>query len=284
MEEGGRRKEEASPLPCYILLSSFGSAAPNEALLTSFSLLTYRRIDCLPDASINPANIHLSYLHYINMSSETLLCACEVTVSQHHSRSSKFLKGLMHRPRVKSLSPTRPEKVGSALDAFHKPGPNGQGCTVCAKCSPRPHSWDVSTPWERRGQTPGMDDYLTFAQLEECLDRQSFYIGCIEIPQQVTHYSFNETEEGPLIAKYSPDTRPTQKHQKESEPRIQLSHLANQTTPAVIDGLTHPAFRESALRPIPTIVVDKELPPIEPQSEADRFAVPVPSTNWTCGR
>lgn len=219
------------------------------------------------------------------MSSDTLSrCTCEATVSHGHSRPSKFLKGLVHRPRVKSLSPTRLENVGSALDAFHKPGLNGQACTVCAKCSPRPHSWDVSTPWKRRGQTPGMDDYLTLAQLEECLDRQNFYIGCFEIPQQVTQYSFDETAEAPLITKHSIDTRPTRKYQEITEPRLRLSPLANQSNSAVIDGVTHPAFRESALRPIPSIIVDKELPPIEPRFESDRLAVPVPSTNWTYGR
>lgn len=204
-------------------------------------------------------------------------------MSQHHSRSSKFLKGLVQRHRAKSLTPTRPENVGSALDAFHKAGPNGQACTVCAKCSPRPHSWDVSTPWKRRGQTPGMDDYLTFAQLEECLDRQSFYIGCVEMPQQVTQYTFNETAEAPLIAKHSLDTPLTQAHREEAELRIRLSPLANQTTPAVIDGVTHPAFRESALRPIPSIIVDKDLPPIQSEFQSDRIALPVPSANWTYG-
>ena len=219
------------------------------------------------------------------MPSDSLtLCSCKATVSQHHSRSSSFLKGLVQRHRTKSLTPTRPENVGSALDAFHNPGPNGQACTVCAKCSPRPHSWDVSTPWKRRGQTPGMDDYLTFAQLEECLDRQSFYTGCIEVPQQVTQYSFNETAEAPLIAKHSSDILLSQTHQEETEHRLRLSPLANQTTPAMIDGLTHPAFRESALRPIPSITVDKDLPPIQPQSESDRLAVPVPNTHFTYGR
>lgn len=129
-----------------------------------------------------------------------------------------------------------------------------------------------------------MDDYLTLAQLEECLDRQSFYIGCIEIPQQVTQYSFKETADAPLIAKKIMDTRPTQTYQEESESRLQLSHLANQTNAAVIDGVIHPAFRESALQPIPSIIVDKELPPTKPQPESERLAVPVPSTNWTYGR
>ena len=217
------------------------------------------------------------------MSSDTLhLCACQATVSQSHSRSSKFLKGLVRRPRGKSLSPTRPENVDSALDAFHKPGPDGQASTVCAKCAARPHSWDASTRWKGRGQTPGMDDYLTLAELEECLDRQSIYIGCIEIPQQVTNYPFNESAEAPLIANHSTDTRPTQTHQEGPEPRIRLSHLANQINSAVIDGVIHPAFRESALRPIPSIVVDKELPPIKGLI-SDRVAVSVPSTNWTYG-
>ncbi len=219
------------------------------------------------------------------MSSDTLTpCACETTVSQNRSRSSKFLKGLVHRPRGKSLSPTRPENIGSALDAFHKPGPDGQACTACAKCSPRPHSWDVSSQWKRRGQTPGMDDYLTLAQLEECLDHQSSYIGCIGIPQQIIQYSFNETAEAPLIAKHFTDTRPTQSYQGESERRTRPSHLADQTNPPVIDGVIHPAFRESALQPIPSIIVDKELPLIEPQTQTDRLAVPVPGTNWTYGR
>ena len=220
------------------------------------------------------------------MSSDTLpLCACEAAVSQSHSRSSNFLKGLVRRPRGKSqsLSPTRPEKIGSALDAFHK-GPNGQACTVCAKCSPRPHSWDTSTQWKRRGQTPGMDDYLTLAQLEECLDRQSSYLGCIELPQQVTQYSFKETAEVLSIAKHSTDARPTQTNHEGPTPRVRLSHLANQANSAVIDGVTHPAFRESASRPIPSVVVNKELPPIETQFGCDRLAVPVPSTNWTYGR
>ena len=210
------------------------------------------------------------------MPSDSLtLCSCKATVS--HSRSASFLKGLVQRHRAKSLTPTRPENVGSALDAFHNPGPNSQACTVCAKCSPRPHSWDVSIPWKRRGQTPGMDDYLTFAQLEECLDRQSSYIGYIEIPQQVTQYSFNETAEAPLIAKHSLGTPLSQTHQEEAEHRIRLSPLANEAV--VIDGVTHPAFRESALRPIPSIIVDKELPPIQPQSESDRLTLPVPNAH-----
>ena len=221
----------------------------------------------------------------MNMPSNTLpSCACEATDPQSHSQSSNFLKGLVRRPRGKSLTPTRPENVESALDAFHKPGPNGQACTACAKCSTRPHSWDASVPWKRRGQTPGMDDYLTFAQLEECLDRQSSYIGCMEIPQQVTQYSYTETAEAPLIAKHSTDIHPTQAYQTKSEPTIRLSHLANQTNPAVIDGVTHPALRESPLQPIPSIVVGKDLPPVEAQSEYGRLAVPVPSVNWTYGR
>lgn len=249
------------------------------------SLLTFYKNWLPPYASICPIDIHPSYRHCFNMSSDTLpLCACEATVSQSHSRSSNFLKGLVRRPRVKSLSPTRPENIGSALDAFHNPGPKGQACTVCAKCSARPHSWDSSTQWKRRGQTPGMDDYLTLAQLEECLDRQSSYIDFIELPQQVTQYSFKEIAEALPIAKHPTDTQPTQTYQEESRPSIQLSHLANQTNAAVIDGVTHPAFRESASRPIPSIVVDKKLPPIEAQFGCDRLAVPVPSTNWTYGK
>ena len=209
------------------------------------------------------------------------LCTCEATSSQSRSRSSKFLKGLVHRPRVKSLSPTRPENVGSALDAFHKLGQNGQACAVCAKCSPRPQSWDVSTPWKRQGQTPGMDDYLTLAQLEECLDRQAFYIGCIEIPQQITNHTYSRSVEAPSIKDHSTHFRPAQPCQLQPEPR---THLAHQSNPTVIDGVTHPALRESALQPIPSIIVDQGSPLTEPQHESSRLVVPVPSTNWTYGR
>ena len=121
-----------------------------------------------------------------------------------------------------------------------------------------------------------MGDYLTLAQLEESLDRQSFYIGCMELPQQVIQYSFNDIAEAPLIEKRSTDTRPTQTYQEES--RIRLSHLANQSNPAVVDGVIHPAFREPASHPIPSIMFDKELPPIEPQSRIDRLTVLVPTT------
>ena len=209
------------------------------------------------------------------------LCTCEATSSQSRSRSSKFLRGLVHRPRVKSLSPTRPENVGSALDAFHKLGSNGQ---ACAKCSRRPQSWDVSTPWKSQGQTPGMDDYLTLAQLEECLDRQAFYIGCIEIPQQITNHSFERNAEAPSIEDHSAHTRPAQPCQLQSESRIRLSNLAHPPNATVIDGVTHPALRESALQPIPSIVVDQDSPLIERQHESSRLVVPVPSSNWTYGR
>ena len=219
------------------------------------------------------------------MSSNSLaLCACEATVSSNHSRSSKLLKGLVRRSRGKSLSPTRPQYVENALDAFHKPGPNGQACTVCAKCPPRPHSWNPSTPWKRRVQTPAMDDYLTFAQLEESLDRQEIYIGCFEVPQQVTQYAFNDAAEVPVTEKDSVDNQPTRTYQVDEESKIQLSHLTNQNNPAVIDGVVHPALRESTSQPIPSIMINKELSPMGPQSELKRLAVPVPGTNWTYGR
>ncbi len=134
----------------------------------------------------------------------------------------------------------------------------------------------IERPNAAGGQALEMNDYLTLSQLEECLDHQSSYIGCTGMPQQIRQHSFNEAAEAPLIAKHSTDTRPSQSYQEESERRIRSSYLADQTNPPVIDGVIHPAFRESALQTIPSIIVDEESPLIEQKTKTDQLAVPVP--------
>lgn len=111
-----------------------------------------------------------------------------------------------------------------------------------------PRSQDNSTKqilWKRRGQTPGMDDYLTLAQLENAWHKQDSYLGCVIAPQKITQYTFQEAVEAPLIADHTSSMR-TQSH-----PRTRLAPDLNSPLPSppqeedatFIDGAVHPALR-----------------------------------------
>lgn len=53
-----------------------------------------------------------------------------------------------------------------------------------------------------RGQTPGMDDYLTMTELESVWDTHDSYLGCYDAPQRVSGYDYKEPVEAPTIIKH----------------------------------------------------------------------------------
>ena len=128
--------------------------------------------------------------------------------------------------------------------------------------------------WKRRGQTPGMDDYLTLEQLENVWYNQDFYVGCVSVPQTVAQYTFTEAVEAPLIADHSSGAR-----QHRSSPNLNnASSGAPLDGSIIIDGSVHPALRPTPyLEDSPSILEEHAAP-------VSRRAVAVPDTNWTYGR
>lgn len=106
-------------------------------------------------------------------------------------------------------------------------------------------SWHIT--WKRRGQTPGMDDYLTLEQLENVWYTQDFYVGCISVPQKVTQYTFTDAVEAPLIAEHSLNAR---RQQESRQPTTEFNIVSPDNPPeddrTAIGGAIHPA-----LRPLP---------------------------------
>ncbi|KAL6716523.1 hypothetical protein ACLMJK_006090 [Lecanora helva] len=135
-------------------------------------------------------------------------------------------------------------------------------------------NWHLS--WKRRGQTPGMDDYLTLEQLENVWYKQDFYVGCISVPQEATQYTFTEAVEVPLIAEHT--VRAQRQREQPLALRQPSANGVPRDTATMVDGVIHPA-----LRPVP-YVVDSSSSRSQAAAPVDRVAVAVPNTNWTYGR
>lgn len=184
------------------------------------------------------------------------------------NRSPRFLnavKGLVHRASTGSLPARRPGSADSNADTLHRSDSDSSSSRG---------SQDSSTKqilWKRRGQTPGMDDYLTLSQLQNVWDSQDSYLGFVNAPQEATQYTFQEAIEAPVITKHNIIKRPTKAlpPPKNSVPRIQF-----QDDPNVIDGSVHPA-----LRPEPYIS-DDDSPRIQQRPPPPRLAIVVPPTSW----
>lgn len=168
-----------------------------------------------------------------------------------------------HRPNKKSLSLRRPK------DEHEKPTLEDAG---------RSQSLDSGQiTWKRRGQTPGMDDYLTLEQLENFWHQQDFYVGCASAPQKVTEYSYTEAVEAPLIAEHGPNARRQQVSRSSPKRSNPLPDVARQSDTTITDSTIHPA-----LRPVPYLKDSIILAP--GAAPLSRLAIAVPDTNWTYGR
>ena len=234
-----------------------GSADADEALLGPFlnckTLSPSQSLYAFSFQSQMDTNLDYSYASLYSPTSHAL-------PKRSRSRFVTTLKHVVYRstnkPPTLSRSSTAPNKVSS------------KNLT---------RSWDSwHITWKRRGQTPGMDDYLTLEQLENVWYKQDFYVGCISVPQKVTQYTFTEAVEAPLIAEHNVSAR----RQQESQPLPNLENfLPNNPSShdTIIDGAIHPA-----LRPVPYL---KDLPTLTPEAATShRLVVSVPDTHWTYGR
>ena len=191
-------------------------------------------------------------------------CQCQTPRSTRRSRSPRLfasVKGLVHRSPPSSISQNRLGRP-SSTDSSSK----------CTQCSPRPASsngFPKQTLWERRRQTPGMDDYLTLAQLENAWQEQDTFIGYVEAPQNITRYAFTEAAEAPLIAK-SRIEGPIDALRPPIHLELQPLHLPNQDETLAIDGAVHPALRSTPYLP-------DEGSNLQSRAFSGRYAVAVPS-------
>lgn len=245
--------------------------------------------------------------------------------------------GTQNNRSQKSLALKKPQKLFSSVKGFvHR---SSRSVNIPASKShnnlsveqtnwpPRSRSLNSasqSSYWTQRGRTPGMDDYLTLAELEGVWITQDPYVGCPEAPQGSKDYTYIEPVEAPTITKHQisvespkpplPQLRippsnspaPTQVERTEDdhtatgpllEPRSYTSSPLNfhhsqsesseEASPmsspcvtsirnAVVSGIVHPA-----LRPSPYLDSNSLEPDCRVQS---RFAVSVPSSNWTYGK
>ena len=199
---------------------------------------------------------------------ENLSSTCDSHTRTQRHRSPSFLtavKGLVHRASTGSI---RSENPQSNADGFHGSASNS---------SSRRSSDDSFTkqiPWKRRGQTPGMDDYLTLSQLENIWDNQDSYLGFIDVPQKATQYTFQEAVEAPVFTKHRainqpPEPSPPRTSRNDSVPRIKVYN-----DPNIIDGLIHPALRPEPYLP------DTDSPNVRNRPLPPRLVISVPPSNW----
>ena len=250
-----------------------------------------------------------------------------------HDSSVQQISRISH----KSSSPRKPQNFLSAVKDFMHRGNRSVNNLPTSRSTneltiEHPHvpprsksvtNADKPIPWKQRGQTPGMDDYLTLAELESIWVNQDSYVGGVEAPQRITGYHYVEAVEAPTSTKHQiqPEaTRPTLPQLRipkssapsplqidqdddaltsvvydpgqeiDSDPVSEVptpesgisdpsperaSVSMNQVRNAVVSGIVHPALRPS--------------PYFDSNSPANcrltsRFAVDVPSSNWTYGR
>ena len=193
-------------------------------------------------------------------------CSSPTSLLSKSPRLPRCLTTLKHfgnKPNRKSLS-------------FRTPGTNHHEDT--AEGASRPRSAEsLQVMWKRRGQTPGMGDYLTLEQLEDVWHAQDYYVGCVSAPSGATEYKYTEAVEAPLIAEHSPSARRQQTSwaltkRDHSPPAVPLHDSSY-----CVDNIVHPA-----LRPVPYL---RSSEPSTPDSAPfGRLAVEVPDTNWTYGR
>ena len=171
---------------------------------------------------------------------------------QHHDNVSQ-----------KSLSLKKPSKLLASVKGLVHRNSRSVGAIPSSKSAQElsitPAQWpprsrslnnvEKPSPWKQRGQTPGMDDYLTLAELETVWVTQDSYVGSVQAPQRSTKYTYVEPVEAPTIAKHQiqsevarqpvPQLRITTDHAFPSRPKDQ------NVEDSVVARDRHPAQRPS---------------------------------------
>lgn len=180
------------------------------------------------------------------------------------TRSPRFLKavkGLVHRASTGSITTRHPRSADGNADTLSRSG---------SDLSSRRGSDSSQILWKRRGNTPGMDDYLTLSQLEAAWDTQDIYLGFVNIPQEATQYTFQEAVEAPVITKHDAINRPIDALPPPPPPKDLVPKVHNGAN--IIDGSIHPA-----LRPQPYLS-DNDSRTTQPRPLPPRLAIIVPQT------
>ena len=186
------------------------------------------------------------------------------------------------------------------------------------------NSTDQPTPWKQRGQTPGMDDYLTLAELESVWINQDSYVGGIEAPERAASYQYVEPVEAPTSVKHQilpESTRPTlpqlqiprsyapsprQIEEGDDAVRRVIDDLARRPHSDPVSEVSSPGpdiLDTSSEQASPSVTQIRNAvvsgivhPALRPTPYFDsnnakpncgltsRFAITVPSSNWTYGK
>ena len=105
-------------------------------------------------------------------------------------------RGFMHR-KARSTGNSRTSDCGSPLDASLFSPSTSRSRSSASTYHPKRFR-------QRRGQTPGMDDYLTLTELENVWRTQDTYLGCHDAPQRASGYDFIDPVEVPTVSKHQP--------------------------------------------------------------------------------
>jgi hypothetical protein len=236
---------------------------PNEALSDpSYYAIQYIEKPPSPVICSSPF-VSNQVLKYFNMSLSFENLAHTQTRPQR-DWSPRFLnavKGLVHRASTGSI---RPGSAHSNTDILHS-----------CSCRSSQTSSTQQILWKRRGQTPGMDDYLTLSQLEDVWGSQDSYLGFIDVPQNATQYTFQDAVEAPVITKHNLIDWPAEAQPRPPPPpKGSVPRIQDHDDPNVIDGSVHPALRPEPYLSDNDSLARQQRPPPPP------LAIIVPETTW----
>lgn len=190
---------------------------------------------CLPRNLFDSVRFKQAFILSIMRSSfDSLPYAVKTQTRSQRNSSPRFLKavrGLVHRASTGSISTRHPGSADSNTDALFR------------SASDSTEGSSSQILWKRRGNTPGMDDYLTLSQLEAAWDTQDIYLGYVNVPQEAIQYTFQEAVEAPVIVKHNIINRPSEGLPPPPPPKDAVPRFRFHNDPNVINGSVHPALR-----------------------------------------
>ena len=244
-------------------------------------------------------------------------CTFDAQAPLSRRQSLRFLRairGLLRRVSTISISARSTRSVSSRngslyrFDSDYSSLENSHSrktsCATSHTRSTSSTSYNSAPSWKRRGQTPGMGDYLTLSQLENLWMAQECYLGCIYVPQEIDEYNYQEAVEAPVMVKHDIINRPDEPSPplpppKDHGPQI----LIHDESTNIIDGAVHPALRSRPylsspstlslrprslhprpLQPRPLQPRPLQTRPVQSNPQPPRLAITVPHTLWTYGR
>jgi len=112
------------------------------------------------------------------------------------NRLLSTVKSLVHRPS-KSIGAIPSSHSTPQISRFFNDGPPMRATSL-----PAASALEQQLTPTQRGQTPGMDDYLTLSELENVWVTQDTYVGCVQAPIRPAKHTFEEVAEVPTVVKH----------------------------------------------------------------------------------